>query len=83
LFWLGDGQDLRRLCTLPSGGDTSYASWLDLGAGRALLSYYSAHEHKMDEPHSNDGIFAATWDEAYAEHSSGADIFLAEISYRE
>ena len=79
LFWLGDGRDLRRIRSLPSGGDTSYAGWLDQGEGRALLSYYSSHEHKMDEPHSNDAVFAK--DRAYAEHSTPADIFVAEISY--
>jgi len=79
LFWLGDGQDLRRIRSLPSGGDTSYAGWLDQGEGRALISYYSSHEHKMDEPHSNDAVFEK--DGAHAEHSTPADIFVAEISY--
>ena len=79
LFWLEDGQDLRRIRSLPSGGDTSYAGWLDQGGGRALLSYYSSHEHKMDEPHANNAVFAK--DSAHAEHSTPADIFLAEISY--
>jgi hypothetical protein len=79
LFWLEDGHELRRIRSLPSGGDTSYAGWLDLGGGRAALSYYSSHEHKMDEPHANDAAFAK--DGAHAEHSTPADIFLADISY--
>jgi hypothetical protein len=79
LFWLEDGQDIRRVRSLPSGGDTSYAGWLDTGTGRALLSYYSSHEHKMDEPHANDAAFAR--DNAHAEHSTPADIFLADVSH--
>jgi len=49
------------------------------GMGRALLSYYSPHEYKMDEPHANDAVFAL--DGAHAEHSTPADIFLVEILY--
>lgn len=79
LYWLPDGHDLQHISTLPSGGDTSYASWFDLGNGRALMTYYSAHEHKMDEPHANEALFQ--FDDAYAEHSCAADIYLADISY--
>lgn len=79
LLWLGDGQDLQVIRSLPSGGDTSYAGWLDLGPGAAVISYYSSHEHKMDEPHANNACFAK--DGAHAEHSTPADIFLADISY--
>ncbi len=79
LFWLEDGGEIQRVATLPSGGDTSYAGWLDMAPGRAVVSYYSAHEHKMDEPHANDALFAE--DPAHAEHSTPADIFLADISY--
>lgn len=79
LFWLEDGHNIRLVRSLPSGGDTSYAGWLDLGQGRAALSYYSAHEHKMDEPHSNNAVFAR--DAAHAEHSTAADIFVADVSY--
>ena len=57
----------------------SYAAWLDVGPGRATVSYYSAHEHKMDEPHSHEALLAQ--DDAYAEHTTPADIFLAELSY--
>lgn len=78
IFWLQDGHDIRYVDTLPSGGDTSYAGWLDTGQGRAVVSYYSSHEHKMDEPHDRDGT---SQDPAAAEHSTGADIFLADISY--
>ncbi len=79
LFWLPDGGDPQFVRTLPSGGDTSYAGWLELDDGRALVSYYSSHEHKMDEPHVRDAAFQQ--DPAHAEHSTPADIFLARISY--
>jgi hypothetical protein len=79
LLWLEDGREIRRIRTLPSGGDTSYAGWLNLGKGRAVVSYYSAHEHKMDMPHGSEALLAQ--DDAYAEHSTPADIFLAELSY--
>ena len=79
LFWLGDGEEITRVRSLPSGGDTSYAGWLDVGGGAALLSYYSSHEHKMDEPHERNRVFIK--DEANAEHTTPADIFLADISY--
>jgi hypothetical protein len=79
LFWIKDGHDIRRVTTLPSGGDTSYAGWLDTGRGRAVISYYSSHEHKMDEAHADDAVFAQ--DGAHAEHSTAADILLADVSY--
>jgi hypothetical protein len=71
IFWLPDGADLRYLRTLPSGGDTSYAGWLDIAPGKAVVSYYSSHEHKMDMP------LGTPW-----EHDSGADIFLASMEWR-
>jgi len=79
VFWIEDGHDIRRVATLPSGGDTSYAGWLDTGRGRAVISYYSSHEHKMDEAHADDALFEQ--DGAHAEHSTAADIFLADVSY--
>ncbi len=79
LFWIEDGQDIQRVQTLPSGGDTSYAGWLDIEPGRSLISYYSSHEHKMDEPLANSAVFAQ--DQAHGEHSTAADIFVAEVSY--
>ena len=79
LFWIEDGQDIRRVRSLPSGGDTSYAGWLDLGKGRAVVSYYSAHEHKMDTHVDSEATPAP--DPARAEHSTGAGIFLADIHY--
>lgn len=79
MFWLKDGRELQYVGTLPSGGDTSYANWLDVEPGKAVLSYYSGHEHKMDQPCGQDH----PEDEAWAEHSSPADIFLADISYTE
>lgn len=79
LLWLGDRCDLQDVTRLPSGGDTSYAGWLDLAPGRAVVSYYSSHEHKMDEPIENDAVFRE--DAAHAEHTTPADIFLADISY--
>jgi len=34
------------LFTLPSGGDTSYAGYAEIGEGTALLSYYSGHGYE-------------------------------------
>lgn len=48
-----------------------------MAPGRAIVSYYSSHEHKMDVP-----IGARPKDSAEAEHTTGADIFLADISYK-
>jgi len=79
VLWLADGGQLRSITRLPSGGDTSYATWLDLGHGRAIVSYYSSHEHKMDVPIDRADLLKK--DPAYAEHSTSADIFLAEVSY--
>ena len=76
LFLIADGQDVRFVATLPSGGDTSYASCLERPGNRLLLSYYSSHEYKMDVPFEEDD----PKDPAKAEHSTPADIFLAEIS---
>jgi len=47
--------------------------------GKVFITFRSAENHKMDEPHANDAVFAR--DDAHAEHSTPADIFLAEISY--
>jgi len=79
VLWAEDGRDIEFVRSLPSGGDTSYAGWLDLGPGAGVMSYYSSHEHKMDEPHENSAVFAR--DSAHAEHSTPADIFLADVSY--
>ena len=76
VFWLPDGGKLQSVTRLPSGGDTSYAAWLDLAPGRAIVSYYSSHEHKMDVP-----IGHQAKDPAEAEHTTAADIFLADVSY--
>ena len=43
LYWLRDGR-LEEAARLPSGGDNSYPGFVDLGGGRALVSYYSSHE---------------------------------------
>ena len=80
IFWLADGAEQPRSITrLPSGGDTSYAAWLDTEPGRAVVSYYSSHEHKMDEAVQDDHLFKK--DAAHAEHTTAADIFLADVSY--
>jgi len=79
VFVLEDGQDLRYVRALPSGGDTSYAGWLDDGPGRGLISYYSSHEHKMDTDWEQEQASANT---AEAEHTTPADIFLADVRYR-
>jgi hypothetical protein len=79
LFFWEDGHDTTFVRSLPSGGDTSYAGWLDDGPGRGLLSYYSSHEHKMDLGWEDE---ARSTDAAQAEHSTPADIFLADLVYR-
>lgn len=79
LFLLEDGHDLTCVRSLPSGGDTSYAGWLDVAPGRALVSYYSSHEHKMDIGWVEEDASSNT---AAAEHSTAADIFLADVQYR-
>ncbi len=79
VLWAEDGRDIQLIRSLPSGGDTSYAGWLNLEPGAGVMSYYSSHEHKMDEPHANNAVFAR--DAAHAEHSTPADIFLADVSY--
>lgn len=43
LYWLVDDQ-LEEIAELPSGGDTSYPGFVQLGPTTALLSYYSSHE---------------------------------------
>lgn len=49
LCWLrmpaGDkGPELIEFAELPSGGDNSYPGLLDLGEGKAVVSWYSSHE---------------------------------------
>jgi hypothetical protein len=43
LYWLTGGR-LEEFAELPSGGDNSYPGFVELGPGRALVSYYSSHE---------------------------------------
>ena len=43
LCWLV-GDQLHEFAELPSGGDNSYPGFVELGPGRALVSYYSSHE---------------------------------------
>ena len=76
LFIIPDGEDCRFVSTLPSGGDTSYAACVEMPGNRLLLTYYSSHEHTMDVPFEEDD----PKDPAKAEHSTPADIFVAEIS---
>ncbi|MCA9175325.1 MAG: hypothetical protein KDB14_12650 [Planctomycetales bacterium] len=55
LYWLtappvgqkGDVQ-LAEFASLPSAGDTSYPGFLDLGGGKAVVSWYSSHEQDAD-----------------------------------
>ena len=79
LFWLADGKDPERVCTLPSGGDTSYAGWLDVAPGRAVVSYYSSHEHAMDLAHGDESVFGRDPEEGA--FPKAADIYLADVSY--
>ena len=74
VYILEDNEDPLYCFTLPSGGDTSYASYYETSPGRAVVSYYSAHEHLMAYPvDDNSGLVA--------EHNSFADIFVADISH--
>lgn len=50
---------------LPSGGDTSYAGIVELGPGRALVSYYSQHPY-LDRA-------------GFVDMAGASDIFLAEL----
>ena len=43
LCWLV-GDELHEFAELPSGGDCSYPSFVELEPGRALISWYSSHE---------------------------------------
>ncbi len=43
LYWL-EGDTLREVLELPSGGDNSYPGFVELSPGEGLLSYYSSHE---------------------------------------
>ena len=44
LYWLV-GDELKEFAELPSGGDNSYPGFVELSPTRALVSYYSSHEH--------------------------------------
>lgn len=44
LYWLEGDQQLLEFAELPSGGDNSYPGFIDLGDGKALVSWYSTHE---------------------------------------
>jgi hypothetical protein len=73
-YILEDGKDPEYCFSLPSGGDTSYASYWEIAPGRALVSYYSSHEHRIDFPVDDRSG-------RKAEHNTYADIYLAEISH--
>ena len=47
LFWL-DEDMLRPLARLPSAGDNSYPGFLAISPARAVVSWYSSHEHGDD-----------------------------------
>lgn len=74
---LEDNRVLKFIRSLPSGGDTSYASWLDYGNNKALVSYYSAHEYCMDYPIGEE----RSDDPAAPEHNTNSNIYLAYINY--
>ena len=76
VYLLEDDDEPRHCFVLPSGGDTSYASYHELRPGRALMSYYSSHEHKMALPLDQEYDNAAV-----VERTAGSDIFLADISH--
>ncbi len=58
LIWRGDDGSLDYVDTLPSGGDCSYASWIEVSDGGALVSYYSGH-HRPAGASSQCDIFVA------------------------
>ena len=47
MCWLVAGR-LIEFAELPSAGDNSYPGFIDLGGGRAVMSYYSTHEKSPD-----------------------------------
>lgn len=50
LSWLS-GQALHDFAVLPSDGDNSYPGWIDLGGGKAWVSWYSSHEkNRQNQP---------------------------------
>ncbi len=50
LSWL-NGQALHDFAELPSDGDNSYPGWIDLGGGKAWVSWYSSHEkNRQNQP---------------------------------
>ena len=44
MYWLVENQ-LHEFAELPSGGDTSYPGFIALSPTRAVMSWYSSHEH--------------------------------------
>lgn len=60
LDWLVDDQ-LYPILELPSDGDTSYPGFVQLNERRALVSYYSSHDHTPVLPGSepSSSIFIA------------------------
>jgi len=79
IWWRPDDREPTLIRALPSGGDTSYADWVDVAPGRALVTYYSGHADRMDLYHENDHLFEKK--RAYAEQNSSPDIYLADIAY--
>ncbi len=57
MCWLDQGK-LVEFAELPSAGDNSYPGFLDLGSGRAVMSYYSTHE-KSDQGQPITAIYLA------------------------
>lgn len=50
LSWL-NGQTLQDFAQLPSDGDNSYPGWIDMGGGKAWVSWYSSHEkNQQNQP---------------------------------
>ena len=71
VVWVADGRAPVAVATLPSGGDTSYAAWLDVAPGRAWVSYYSSHGYPEE------GLAVDGGDERI----HPANVHLAEIAY--
>lgn len=74
VYLIEDGKAPQFCFTLPSGGDTSYASYYEVSKTRALISYYSSHEHLMAYPIEEKA-------DKIAAMNTHADIYLAEFSH--
>ena len=66
-LWAIEGESVRYLLDLPSGGDTSYAGFVVPEEGKLLVNYYSQHEY-LDAPN-------------FVAGRKPASIYLAQVSF--